>query len=137
MPVRPATPVDLPALRALQRCLDEPVPGLFDDLPPGVTLVSIAEGVPVGYVHAFTGAVAHVAELVVAPARRREGRGRRLLLALLPRLRSRGCRAAELVVAAGNEPARSLYETLGFEPAATLPGYYEEGGDAVRYRLAL
>lgn len=137
MPVREATPADLPALRALQSCLDAPVSGLFDDLPPGVTLVSTADGVPVGYVHSFTGEVAHVAELVVAPAQRREGRGRRLFLAALARLRREGCRAAELVVATGNDGARALYEELGFEASETLPGYYDGGGDAVRYRLRL
>lgn len=146
MPVREATHSDLPALRALQRCLDEPVPDLFDALPPGVTLVSTVEGVPVGYGHSFTAEVAHVAELVVAPAHRREGRGRRLLLALLARLRREGCRAAELVVATENESARALYEELGFVQGETLSGYYDgeeadddgaADGDTVRYRLTL
>lgn len=147
MPVREATRADLPALRALQGLLDAPVPELFDDLPPGVTLVSTADGVPVGYSHSFTAEVAHVAELVVAPAHRRQGRGRRLFLAMLARLRREGCRAAELVVAVENEPARSLYEELGFEAGETLRGYYAgdaengdddgDGGDAVRYRLQL
>ncbi|WP_440989048.1 N-acetyltransferase family protein [Haloarchaeobius baliensis] len=149
MAVREATPADLPALRALQSLLDAPVQGLFDELPPGVTLVSTADGVPVGYSHSFTGEVAHVAELVVAPAHRREGRGRRLLCAVLVRLRREGCRVAELVVAAENASARALYEELGFEAGETLPGYYGRDGenetadgeetdrDAVRYRLTL
>ncbi|WP_256296938.1 GNAT family N-acetyltransferase [Haloarchaeobius salinus] len=140
MAVREATRADLPALRALQGLLDAPVPELFEDLPPGVTLVSTADGVPVGYSHSFTGDVAHVAELVVAPAHRREGRGRRLLLAVLARLRREDCRAAELVVAAENTSARALYEELGFEAGERLVGYYgseEEAGDAVRYRLQL
>ncbi|MFD1646476.1 GNAT family N-acetyltransferase [Haloarchaeobius litoreus] len=142
MPVREATRADLPALRALQGLLDAPVPGLFDDLPPGVTLVSAVDGVPVGYIHSFTGEVAHVAELVVAHAHRREGRARQLFLALLARLRREGCRAVELVVAVENTPARTLYEELGFEERETLVGYYgtedgEADGDAVRYRLQL
>lgn len=135
--VRPATAADLPAVRALQRCLADPAPSLFAERPPGVTLVSTAEGdVPVGYVHAFAGDVAYVAELVVAPAHRREGRARRLLAALFVRLRRRGCRAVELLVAAGNEPALSLYEGLGFERRERLPDYYEDG-DALRLRLSL
>jgi ribosomal-protein-alanine N-acetyltransferase len=142
MAVREATRADLPALRALHGLLDAPVPDLFDDLPPGVTLVSTVDGVPVGYSHSFTAEVAHVAELVVAPAHRREGRGRRLLLAMLARLRREGCRVAELVVAAENTSARALYEELGFEEGETLTGYYagedgETDGDAVRYRLRL
>ena len=143
MSVREATRADLPALRALHGLLDAPVPDLFDGLPPGVTLVSTADGVPVGYVHSFTGEVAHVAELFVAPAHRREGRGRRLFLAVLARLRREGCRAAELVVAPENTSARALYEELGFEASERLHGYYdsgdeeEEAGDAVRYRLQL
>ncbi|MFC4408685.1 GNAT family N-acetyltransferase [Haloarchaeobius iranensis] len=142
MTVRAATRADLPALRALHGLLDAPVPDLFDDLPPGVTLVSTADGVPVGYIHSFTGEVAHVAELVVAPAHRREGRGRRLFLAVLARLRREGCRAAELVVAAENTSAQALYEELGFAADERLEDYYgsadgAEVGDAVRYRLQL
>ncbi|WP_435346295.1 GNAT family N-acetyltransferase [Haloarchaeobius sp. HRN-SO-5] len=134
--VRRATPVDLPVLRALQSRLDEPVSGLFDDLPPGETLVTTDRGVAVGYVHAVTGETAHLTELVVAPAYRRAGRGRRLLETLLSVLRGAGCRVVTLTVATENESAQALYEDAGFERVALLQGHYEDG-DAYRYSRTL
>ena len=87
-----------------------------------------ADGLPVGYVLATTGPeTAHVAELVVAPAHRREGRGRRLLTAALARLRETGAARVELAVAPDNDAARRLYESVGFEESRREEGYYEDG----------
>ncbi|WP_435333794.1 GNAT family N-acetyltransferase [Haloarchaeobius sp. TZWWS8] len=93
--------------------------------------------IPVGYVHAFPGEPATVTELVVEPDHRREGRGRLLLASVLARLRREGCPAVTLTVATENEAAQRLYESLGFERDATLPGFYEGGGDAYRLRRPL
>ena len=90
--------------------------------------LSDADGLPVGYLLATTGPeTAHVAELVVAPAYRREGRGRRLLTAALARLQETDAARVELAVAPGNDAARGLYESLGFAEIRREEGYYEDG----------
>ncbi|NHN47100.1 GNAT family N-acetyltransferase [Halostella sp. JP-L12] len=138
--IRAATPADLPALRALQSLLPETAPELLlaSIDGPGIVLVSVgdesvgplddAHGLPVGYVLATVGPeTAHIAELVVAPARRREGRGRRLLAAALARLRATDATRVELAVNPDNDTARRLYESFGFEEMRREAEYYESG----------
>ncbi|WP_435359460.1 GNAT family N-acetyltransferase [Haloarchaeobius sp. DFWS5] len=136
--IRPATSADLPAIRALQSCLTDPASDLFDDLPLGLTFVSVPTdrdgSMPVGYVHAFTGNPAYVSELAVAPAHRREGHGRRLLSHVLTRLERDGYPTATLTVATDNDGARQLYASLGFVVDEELPGFYDSGQDALRLR---
>jgi GNAT superfamily N-acetyltransferase len=59
--------------------------------------------------------ILHVHALYVAPDHRRRGIGRDLLEAVLAWGRARGCAEAQLSVLTEN-PARKLYESLGFEP---------------------
>jgi ribosomal-protein-alanine N-acetyltransferase len=146
MTVREATPVDLPVVRALQSLLPEPVEDLFaDGLPAGVTLVAVPErvraapsatddGRPVGYLHAYD--TGYVAEIAVAPAHRGRGHGRALLAHAFAELRSRGVTEVEIEVAADNDRARSLYETMGFEIAERRPDRYESG-DGLRMTVSL
>ena len=72
----------------------------------------------------------HVKNLAVRPERRGEGVGKALLARGLAALAGRGARSAKLEVREGNEAARGLYETFGFEYLRTLPGYYADGEDA-------
>lgn len=143
MPVRPARPFDRSALASLQSHLAEPSPSLLDasvasDDEGGAggvgTLLVSADGPtdrPVGYLLAVDSpAEGRVAELVVAPARRREGRASALLTAYL-RERPPGTRVT-LTVAPDNEAARSLYEAHGFEVAGRRREFFESG-DAVVY----
>lgn len=146
--IRAAAPADRPVLRTLQSLLPEASPALLTAAVdgPGLVLVSVDERAeeftetrpPVGYVLATTGPeTAHVAEIVVAPAFRREGRGRRLLAAALARLRETDATAVELAVEPGNEAARRLYESFGFVETERVAEYYEDGGAAVRMRRPL
>ena len=77
----------------------------------------------------------HLLNLAVAPARRRTGIARELLVQLLARAARQGCRSATLEVRRGNEPARALYESLGFRTEGVLKGYYTAGEDAIIYLL--
>jgi len=147
--IRPASPADLPVLRALQSLLLESSPQLLSAAVdgPGVVLVSVpnapaaapdATATPVGYLLATTGPdPAQVAELVVAPAYRRQGRGRRLLAAALGRLRESGATAVELAVEPDNGAARELYAGLGFEEHERVEAYYDDGGSALLLRRSL
>jgi ribosomal protein S18 acetylase RimI-like enzyme len=53
-------------------------------------------------------------DLYVEEHARRSGIGEQLVSAALDRARERGCRRVELDVNEANEPARALYEKLGF-----------------------
>jgi ribosomal-protein-alanine N-acetyltransferase len=141
--IRDAKPTDAPALASLQSYLDAPSPRLLASFASlGTCLVSVddaptgSEELPVGYVLLIGGDDVHLAELVVHPAHRREGRGRALLRAAIDRQES-GTRVT-LAVAADNDPARSLYESVGFRRIDYRAGFYDaesvEGSrDAVVY----
>ncbi|WP_135824130.1 GNAT family N-acetyltransferase [Halorussus ruber] len=150
--IRSARPDDREILREVQTHLREPNPSLLDyavDGPP-LTLVSTArrfaprnrsgeerpatapDDTPVGYLVAFHDEEAgYVAEIVVAPDHRREGRARRLLAATFDRLRDRGCSRIRLAVHPDNDAARTLYESLGFEEVGREEGHYEDGSDGI------
>jgi len=147
--IRPAAATDRPVLHLLQSQLPESSPPLLSAAieGPGVVLVSVPDGpvadpdataTPVGYLLATAGpAPAHVAELVVAPAYRRQGRGRRLLAAAMARLRATGADAVGIAVEPDNDAARSLYAESGFEPRDRVEGYYDDGGAAILLRRDL
>lgn len=135
--IRPAVPADRPALVRLQSYLPEPSPGLLDGaldemaLTPATALVSVAASDPVGYLLAVPGdGTVYVAELVVDPDHRREGRARALLAACAD---DAGAASLTVTVAPDNAAARSLYEACGFENVRRLPGFFD-GGPALLYR---
>lgn len=66
----------------------------------------------------------HVNTVAVDPAHRRLGLGTRLIRQVMREAARRGATRATLEVRASNQPARRLYETLGFAVAATRAGYY-------------
>jgi ribosomal-protein-alanine N-acetyltransferase len=68
--------------------------------------------------------------LAVAPAERRRGVGRSLLLEALKIACRNKARLALLEVRRGNTAARHLYESVGFRPAGIRPGYYSVGREA-------
>lgn len=72
----------------------------------------------------FTGDQAHIMNLGVAPAYRRRGLGRRLMLHLLGVAREQHCRHVWLEVRRTNRPAILLYRELGFRMKEILKGYY-------------
>jgi [ribosomal protein S18]-alanine N-acetyltransferase len=110
---------------------------------PGVTgLLFQAEGRDAGI--ALCRVAADEAELLtiaVRPAERQRGAGRRLLTAVIDRVREAGARALFLEVGADNPPARALYEAMGFRVVGTRSAYYRRGdgppADALIMRLSL
>ena len=84
------------------------------------------------------GEVADVMTVAVAPDRRGQGLGDRLVGELLRRAASGGAGSVMLEVRADNDPARGLYERHGFEEVAVRRRYYQpEGVDAVVMRRRL
>lgn len=122
--LRRGRPADGPALRTLQSHLREPSPSLLaHGLRRRSVLVSEADGTAVGYLLPVDGDGVHVAELVVRPDRRREGRARRLLRRTLADADGR----VTLFVETGNGPALSLYRAAGFREVERRRGFYDDG----------
>lgn len=134
--IRRAEGLDAPALASLQSCLREPSPTLLAEAfatgpTPADVIVSTADDEPVGYLLAVPGdETVYVAELAVAPAYRREGRGRALLSACLDEA---GDASVTVTVAPENETAQSCYRHCGFERVRRLPGFFDDG-PALLYR---
>ena len=62
--------------------------------------------------------------VAVHPDYRRKGYAEALVLALCDGLKERGNTTLALEVRASNEPAKALYEKLGFAQAGRRPNYY-------------
>lgn len=63
--------------------------------------------------------------IAVHPDFRRQGVARALILALIRELKKRGSHCLTLEVRASNDPARALYESLGFAHVGTRRNYYQ------------
>jgi len=149
--IRPATAGDAARLRMLQAELTEAAPKLLDaaiaqidatdsktanpraaSLAGGFTLlVSVNEAnIAVGYLLALAGETTHIAELVVDPAYRREGRANELLTTLIEQSEGQ----ITVHVAVDNTAARELYRTVGFQRQARNDGQFEHAaGLTLRY----
>ena len=77
------------------------------------------------------GGAAWVIRLGVLPSFRGRGLGRALMEALEERFRAAGMQELSLSVHPENRPARSLYDSLGYRVAETIPAYFGEGEDRV------
>ena len=84
------------------------------------------------------GAPADIQTIAVIPAARRRGIGRQLLCALAAAGSRRGANESLLEVRADNPGAQALYLSLGYEPIAVRPRYYQpDDVDAIVMRAAL
>ncbi|QWC18428.1 GNAT family N-acetyltransferase [Halorubrum sp. 2020YC2] len=132
--VRPGRPADAGRIRELQSHLRQPSPDLLEyGLAVGAARVSVANGRVVGYLLPVDGPNrrgVHLAELVVAPGFRREGRARGLLRTVIADADG----PVTLQAHPDNDAALALYESLGFEVVERRPGAYADG-DALALRL--
>ncbi|MGB9377630.1 MAG: GNAT family N-acetyltransferase [Mycobacteriales bacterium] len=105
---------------------------------PADVLVAVSHAFVVGYVRlrvpTALSSNAHVQQvqgLGVHPQYRRQGVARALLFAAMELARSRGARKVSLRVLATNEPARQLYESVGFTMEGLLSDEFMLGGSYV------
>lgn len=123
--LRRLTRADAPALHALyaeypgNAFVDDHLDGVFYGLYEGVRLVAAAGTQAVSRRRA----VAAVGNVFTLPSARGRGYGTALTAAVVAELLADGCRDVVLNVAAANEPARRVYERLGFAEHCR----YEEG----------
>lgn len=90
-------------------------------------LVMEADGVICGYGGMWVlFEEAHVTNVAIMPDYRNQGRGRRLMLAMMEHALKRGAEKMTLEVREGNQVAQRLYAALGFEQNGFRPGYYSD-----------
>ncbi len=97
------------------------------DNPLSLWLVAETEGEVAGYVGSQTVLdSADMMNLAVSPNFRRQGIAERLVNGLMEALGEKGVKSLLLEVRISNEPAKRLYQKLGFEIVGKRPGYYEK-----------
>ena len=135
--VRPMTPADVAAVADLEvESFADPWPPavFFEELTlPGREYVVIEDG---GRMVAYGGLMlidedAHIMTIAVAPARRREAFGSRVMLALCDAALDRGARHLTLEVRESNLAAAGLYERFGFTVVGRRSRYYQDDEDAI------
>ncbi len=91
-----------------------------------------------GFILARTGGgEAEILTLAVSPRARRAGTASRLVQAAAEQAARLGAQILFLEVAAGNAPARALYQRLGFAQVGLRKGYYAEGREKPEDALVL
>lgn len=90
-----------------------------------------------GYIlFTVSGLVSHISKVLVVPAWRRQGIGRRLVQAAIEfSQEARRVGSVTLHVDVGNAPAVLLYQGFGFVSEGTLHDYYSPGRHAYKMRL--
>jgi len=81
--------------------------------------------------------IARIYSVVVSPAARGEGLGRRLVGAAERHAAAMRKIRMALEVRADNRAARDLYRGLGYQEIAALPAYYEDGAAGLRLHKPL
>ncbi len=88
-----------------------------------IAIVDDSARIPIGKIE---GPLGHIVSIAVDPEHRRKGLARRLMIKALEDLRGR-VDLVMLEVRVSNEPAISLYASLGFSIEHIRPGYYRDG----------
>lgn len=135
--VRAATEADLDVLARIER---ESLSGtwsreaLADELQKSFARVMVAsrDERVCGFVHCWLIAdEIQILNVATDPAFRRRGIAKTLLQFMLDELSPKGFSMALLEVRASNDPAISLYRSLGFSDDAVRERYYSDGEDAL------
>ena len=84
---------------------------------------------------------AELLTIAVRPIHRRQGAGRRLLMAAIDHARGAGAQSLYLEVGKDNPAAQALYDREGFRAVGNRPAYYRRGtgpaADGIVMRLTL
>jgi len=140
--VRKAELADLPDIVEIERAsFDDPYPPEYLQMlmrfNQGIFIVAERDGVAIGYAAAsMRGMEGHVLSIAVNPKERRRGVGRGLMGRVAEELKARGASRIVLESKKGN-PAIDFYLTLGFRQVGTIPGYYDDGSEAISMELDL
>ena len=138
---RIAGPADVPAIAAIEAaCFDAGAwsEGLVADEVASDRHVVLVSGDLQAYgAVSLAGDDSDLDRIAVLPAARGTGLARELLAGLVDRARDLGAGRMLLEVAADNEPAIGLYESVGFDVISRRAGYYPGGVDALVMELTI
>ena len=131
--IRSMRPSDVPAVAAIEKATYEFPwsPGIFRDclLAGYLNLVLDRESEVVGYaVMSVAAGEAHLLNICVTEALRRQGIGARLLRYLLRQARIANAERMFLEVRPSNRPALQLYRKMGFRAVGVRKAYYKAAG---------
>ena len=139
----PARESDLDALVSIDRgspraWTREAFAAEFDHTPPTLFVLRSSGDAVAVVVARFQIPDLDIVNLAVSPNLRGRGLGRRLLASLLDQAASGGVQSVFLEVREGNEEARRLYRSAGFEETQRRPGFYRDPvEDAILMRLEM
>lgn len=143
--IRQAMPSEAPILAAIHaqcfaKAWDAQAMSQFLGAPGCLTLIASqrADAPTQGFLIARAAAdEAELLTLGVLPSHRRNGLAKALLESAINMLRTAGTKSLFLEVDEGNEAALALYRALGARRVGKRTAYYEAGGDAAIFSLAL
>lgn len=128
--IMPMTSDHVMAIAALEKCCfsdpwsEKSVASELEN-PLSLWLVAVDGDTVTGYVGSQTVMdETDMMNVAVHPDYRRQGIGERLIMALTDALKDRGSRCLMLEVRASNDPAKKLYEKMGFQQVGRRPNYY-------------
>jgi ribosomal-protein-alanine N-acetyltransferase len=105
---------------------------------PDLCIVAEVNGRIAGYVISrILPGIGDLASLAINPGYRRRGIGTVLLNAIEQRVKEYGVNEINLEVRKTNLTGLAFWQNMGFVPFGTLPGFYEDGEDAIRMRKIL
>jgi len=150
VPIRPATPADIPQMRQIEQqaafaahWTTEQYESLFlPDTPPRIVLVATDESRPSAVLGFLVSLCLpddwEIESVVVDESVRRQGHASSLIQKLLGRALAAGAAAVIIEVRESNSPARQLYEKIGFIQEYRRKDYYSGPFEhAILYRLTL
>ena len=147
MPIRPATPADIPHMLTLAEQADTAAhwaPREYEALfaaeaPRRIALVAEEHGTLAGFLIARADLDEwEIENVVVANDRRRGGIGSALVRELLHQAATAKATSVLLEVRESNLAARRLYEKLGFLEVGRRPGYYAQPTeDALLFKFSV
>jgi len=145
--IEPIPPGAAAALAILHRAAfpddawDAPAMGRILALTGGFGWLAWEGEIPAGFILVRDlGGESEVLSIGVVPRWRRRGIALALIKAAIAETRRRGIASVVLEVAVDNDPARALYEAVGFATVGRRPGYYRRPdgrADALILRLGL
>lgn len=133
--IRPMTRRDVPRVHEVEvACFRSPWSknALFGELRNEVAnyLVMEVDGVICGYGGMWVlFEEAHITNVAIMKDYRQQGRGRRLMIAMMELAVQLGAEKMTLEVREGNMVAQHLYKTLDFEQNGRRPRYYSDTGE--------
>ena len=105
---------------------------------PDLCIVAEVDGHIAGYlILRILAGVGDLASLAISPGFRRRGIGVSLVDEIERRVKAYGVGEIHLEVRSTNLPGQAFWKDRGFVPFGKLPGFYEDGGDAIQMKRIL